>query len=165
MGKNLHIVVFSLGKELYGLGIDSVHEIVRVPDITSLPDSPVFLEGVINLRGKIISVIDLRKRFRLEGTAEITAAKILVIENEGNKIGILVDSVAEVLKIQPDAVEKPPEIVSAIGIDYIKGVIKVEEKLIIILEIKKILSVEEMKKLGNNIKMENKPDGPKMEAR
>lgn len=156
MAKSLQLVVFGVGKELYGVGIDAVQEIVRVPDVTEVPDAPHFLEGVINLRGRIVPVIDLRKRLRLKGTERTKSTRVLVTDHEsskggGNTIGLLVDSVSEVLKIQPDAIEEPPEMVSAIGVEYITGVAKVEERLIILLDLKKILSVEEMKRVGNTI--------------
>lgn len=156
MAKNLQLVVFNVGKELYGIGIDSIQEIVRVPDITEVPDAPYFLEGVINLRGRIVPVVDLRKRLRLKGTERTKTTRVLVTDTESssgssNMIGLLVDSVSEVLKVQPDSIEGPPEMISAIGIEYITGVAKMEGKLIILLDIKKILSVEEMRKVGNTI--------------
>ncbi|MEK6693532.1 MAG: chemotaxis protein CheW [Nitrospirota bacterium] len=151
MAKNLQLVVFNVGKELYGVGIDSVKEIVRVPDVTEVPDSPEFLEGVINLRGRVVPVIDLRKRLRLNGAERTKSTRVLITGNSGSIVGLLVDSVSEVIKIQPDAIEDPPEMISAIGVEYITGVAKIEEKLIIILNIKKVLSVEEMKKIGNTV--------------
>ncbi len=151
MAKNLQLVVFNVGKELYGVGIDSVQEIVRVPDVTEVPDSPIFLEGVINLRGRVVPVIDLRKRLRLNGAERTKSTRVLITGNGGNIVGLLVDSVSEVIKIQPDAIEDPPEMISAIGVEYITGVAKMEERLIILLDIKKILDVEEMKSLGRTV--------------
>lgn len=149
MSKNLQLVVFGVGKELYGVGIGSVKEIVRVPDVTEVPDAPGFLEGVINLRGKVIPVIDLRKRLRLQGEEKTKSTRVLVTENEGGKtglVGLLVDFVSEVRKVQPDAVEGPPDMVSAVGVEYITGVAKVEEKLIILLDLKRIMNIEDMKR-------------------
>lgn len=151
MAKNLQHVVFSIGKELYGVGIDAVQEIVRVPDVTEVPDAPVFLEGVINLRGRVVPVIDLRKRLRLLGVTRTKSTRVLVTENGGGMVGLLVDSVSEVLKIQPDAIEEPPEMISAVGIDYITGVAKNDGRLITLLDIKMILSLEDIKKVGNII--------------
>jgi purine-binding chemotaxis protein CheW len=151
MAKNLQLVVFNVGKELYGVGIDKVQEIVRVPDVTEVPDAPVFLEGVINLRGKVVPVIDLRKRLRLQGIEKTKLTRVLITENGRSQVGLLVDSVSEVLKAQPDSVEEPPEMISAIGVEYITGVVKAEERLIILLDIKKILSVDEMKNLGRTV--------------
>jgi purine-binding chemotaxis protein CheW len=153
MSKNLQLVVFGVGKELYGVGIGSVQEIVRVPDVTEVPDAPNFLEGVINLRGKVIPVIDLRKRLRLDGKEKTKSTRVLVTESTestGHLVGLLVDFVSEVRKVQPEAVEDPPEMVSAVGVGYITGVAKVEEKLIILLDLKKVLDVEDMKKYTSN---------------
>jgi purine-binding chemotaxis protein CheW len=150
MAKSLQLVVFSIGTELYGVSIDSVHEIVRVPDITGVPDAPDFLEGVINLRGKIVPVIDLRKRLRVKEAARTKATRVLITEH-GTTVGLLVDSASEVLKLQPDSIEGPPEMISAIGVEYITGVAKVDGRLIILLDLKKILSVEDMKKVGRNV--------------
>jgi purine-binding chemotaxis protein CheW len=148
MAKSVQLVVFSIGTELYGVGIESVHEIVRVPDITGVPDAPIFLKGVINLRGRVIPVIDFRKRLRLQGMGETKSTRVLITENRGSHVGLLVDSVSEVRKIQPDAIEEPPEMVSAIGVEYITGVAKIENRLIILIDLKKILSVDDMKKLA-----------------
>ncbi len=99
MSRELHIVGFQVGRETYGVPITSLHEIVRVPEITAVPDAPDYLEGVINLRGKIVSVMDLRKRF---GDKQATLKKqnrILVVEHSGKLAGLIVDSASEVVKI------------------------------------------------------------------
>ena len=150
MAKNLQLVVFSLGDELYGVSIDSVQEIVRLPYITGVPDAPDFLEGVINLRGRIVPVIDLRKRLRVKEAIRTKSTRVLITETS-SKVGLLVDSASEVLKIQPDSIEEPPEIISAIGVEYITGVAKNNGRLIILLDVNKILSVEDMKKIGKNV--------------
>ena len=153
MAENLQLVVFGIGKELYGVGISSVQEIVRVPAVTEVPDSPAFLEGVINLRGKVIPVVDLRKRLKLQGTEKTKSTRVLVTEDErssGHLVGLLVDFVSEVRRVQPDTVEDPPEMVSAVGAEYITGVAKADENLIILLDIKRILNVEDMKKAASN---------------
>lgn len=151
MAKNLQLVVFSIGKELYGVGIESVHEIVKVPDITEVPDAPRFLVGVINLRGRIVPVVDLRKRLNLRETERTKSSRVLITENEGRLVGLLVDAVSEVLKVNPESVEAPPGMISAIGIEYITGVAKVEDRLIILLELTKVLSVEYVKEVGSSI--------------
>ncbi len=149
MAKNHQLVVFSMAKELFGVGIETVHEIVKVPDITEVPDAPAFLVGVINLRGKIIPVVDLRKRLKLESMERTKTSRVLISENEGRLVGLLVDAVSEVLKVPPDSIEAPPEMISSIGVEYITGVAKVESRLIILLDLRKVLSVEDMKKVGN----------------
>ncbi len=151
MAKNLQLVVFNIGKELYGVGIESVHEIVKVPDITEVPDAPAFLKGVINLRGKIVPVVDLRMRMKLDGKEKTKSSRVLITENDGRLVGLLVDAVSEVLKVNPEAVEAPPEMISSVGIEYITGVAKVEGNLIILLNLKKVFSVEDMKKVSTTV--------------
>lgn len=148
MAKNLQLVVFSIGKELYGVGIDAVHEIVKVPEVTEVPDAPAILLGVINLRGKIIPVVDLRRRLRLASAERTKSSRVLITENEGRLVGLLVDAVSEVLKLPPETVEAPPEMISSIGVEYITGVAKIEARLIILLDLKRILNIEDMKRVG-----------------
>jgi len=149
MAKYLQLVVFGVGKELYGVGIEAVHEIVRVPDVTQVPDAPECFEGVINLRGRIIPVIDLRKRLRLAHVERTKSARVRITENNGRIVGLVVDSVAEVLKLMPEAVEEPPQMISSIGVEYITGVAKVKDRLIILLKLDKVLNVEDMNKIGS----------------
>jgi purine-binding chemotaxis protein CheW len=149
MIKGMQLVAFRIGKELFGVGIESIREIVRFPEVTEVPDAPAFLEGVINLRGKIVPVVNLRRRLRLSGEENTKSSRVLITENGKNMIGLHVDAVSEVLKILPEDIEAPPEMVSAIGVEYITGVAKVDERLIILLDLQKILSIEEMKKIGN----------------
>ena len=157
MAKNLQLVVFNIGKELYGVGIESVHEIVKVPDITEVPDAPVFLQGVINLRGKIVPVIDLRKRMKLDGKERTKSSRVLITENDGRLVGLLVDAVSEVLKVNPEAVEAPPEMISSVGVEYITGVAKAGGGLVILLNLKKVFSVEDMKKVGTLVERAKEP--------
>ena len=147
MAKFFQLVVFRIGKESYGIGIEAVHEIIKVPDITAMPDAPDFFEGVINLRGKIIPVIDLRKRLRLKRSEKNRSSRILITENQDRLVGLLVDSVAEVLKLSPEAIEEPPQMISAIGIEYITGVAKITGRLVILMDIAKVLSAEDMRKI------------------
>src|SRR5215469_13149266 len=108
MAREQHIVGFRIGRETFGVPIALVHEIVRVPEITAVPDSPGYVEGVINLRGKIVSVVDLRKRF---GEKSITGNKrnrIVVAEIQGKLVGLIVDSASEVLKVPEKEIELPP---------------------------------------------------------
>src|SRR5262245_50147921 len=99
MAKDLHLVGFRIGRETFGVPIDLVHEIVRVPEITSVPDAPDFIEGVINLRGKIISVVDLRKRFGEKQIGPSKKNRILVVEVDNRMVGLIVDAASEVLKL------------------------------------------------------------------
>ncbi len=144
------LVSFVLDKEEFGVDILMVQEIIRLTTITPIPNAPEFIEGVINLRGKIIPVIDLRKRLNIgEKSPEYAKqTRILVIEIDGNVTGFIVDAVSEVLKIPTDQIEPPPEIiVSSIDSEYIEGVIKLNEKLLVLLDFRKILKVDERNKL------------------
>jgi purine-binding chemotaxis protein CheW len=128
-----------------------VQEIVTVPEITRVPDTPDFIEGIINLRGKIVSVVDLRKRLRFDGAQRNKKNRILVTELDGKVAGLIVDEVSEVFKLDPGSIEPPPEMVTAVGVEYITGVAKVDENLIILLDLARVLNVEDMKKLTDNI--------------
>jgi purine-binding chemotaxis protein CheW len=145
----MQLVGFMIGKELFGVDILMVQEIIRAAPITAVPNSPNFVEGVINLRGNIIPVIELRKRLGF-ATPEVNMKDswILILDIEGRITGFIVDSVTEVLKIQESTIEPPPDIVVA-GLEsqYIRGVCEIDEKLLILLEFNRILLVEEIKKL------------------
>lgn len=149
MAKPFQVVVFQIGKELYSVGIDSVHEIVRIPCVTEVPDAPPFLEGVINLRGRVIPVIDLRKKLGLPAAEWNKSTRVLITENAGAMVGLLVDAVAEVKKLPPESVDAPPEMIAAVGIEYITGVAKVDDMLIILLDLRKVLSLEGWQRTGD----------------
>lgn len=136
--KDVHLVTFNLGEE-YGVPISQVQEIVRVGGITTVPNSPVFMEGVINLRGRVLPVLNLRKRLGLS-EKEISSASRIVVTEIGNKIiGLLVDAVSHVIKISKESVEPAPEEVLEIDTDYITGVGKLSESMIIMLDLEKLL--------------------------
>ena len=140
MSRELHIVGFKVGRETYGVPIKSLHEIVRVPEITAVPDAPDYLEGVINLRGKIVSVMDLRKRFGEKETKLRRQNRILVVEHAGRLAGLIVDSASEVLKIPADAVEAPPAVFQEGGLNCVTGLGKVGGRLVVLLDISKLLA-------------------------
>ena len=145
----MQLVGFMIGKELFGVDILMVQEIIRAAPITAVPNSPDFVEGVINLRGNIIPVIELRKRLGfVTPDVSMEDSWILILDIEGRITGFIVDSVTEVLKIQESAIEPPPDIVVA-GLEsqYIRGVCEIDEKLLILLDFKCILLVDEIKKL------------------
>jgi len=140
MSRELHIVGFQVGRETYGVPITSLHEIVRVPEITAVPDAPDYLEGVINLRGKIVSVMDLRKRFGNKQVALKKQNRILVVEHGGRLAGLIVDSATEVLKIPSDAVEPPPAAFQDGGLNCVTGLGKVAGRLVVLLDMSKLLA-------------------------
>ena len=140
MSRELHIVGFRVGRETYGVPITSLHEIVRVPEITAVPDAPDYLEGVINLRGKIVSVMDLRKRFGAKQAALKRQNRILVVEHAGRLAGLIVDSASEVLKIPSEDVEAPPAVFQEGGLNCVTGLGKVRGRLIVLLDMSKLLA-------------------------
>ena len=140
MTDELHIVGFQVGRETYGVPITSLHEIVRVPEITVVPDAPVYLEGVINLRGKIVSVMDLRKRFGEKQVALNKQNRILVVEHSGKLAGLIVDSASEVLKIPAADVEAAPSVFQEGGLNCVSGLGKVKGRLVVLLDMNKLLA-------------------------
>ena len=145
----MQLVGFFIGQEQFGVDILMVQEIIRKVPITSIPDAPEFIEGVINLRGNIIPVIDLRQRLNILGTRQSKGDPwILVLNVAGRVTGFLVDSVSEVLKIRGSAVMPPPDIVvEGLKSQYIMGVCKIDKGLLILLDFNRILEQEEIKKL------------------
>ena len=145
----MQLVGFILGGELFGVDILMVQEIIRSTEITHVPNAPDFVEGVINLRGNIIPVIDLRKRLNMAGEMPVQEKDwILILNIEGRTTGFIVDQVTEVLKIEEAEIEPPPEIiVSGLESQYILGVCDIGEQLLILLDFNRILMVEEIRKL------------------
>jgi len=139
MDHELHIVGFQVGRETYGVPITSLHEIVRVPEITAVPDAPTYMEGVINLRGKIVSVIDLRKRFAEKNAGSGRQNRILVVEHNGRLAGLIVDSASEVLKIPASDIEPPPATFQDGGLNCVTGLGKYRGRLIVLLDMARLL--------------------------
>jgi len=139
MERDMQIVGFRVGRETYGVPITAVHEIVRVPEITAVPDAPDYLEGVINLRGKIVSIIDLRKRFGEAAAPPSNKSRILVAEVNGKLLGLVVDSASEVLKITRSQVEAPPALVQEGRLNCVTGVGKLQGRLIILIDLARLL--------------------------
>ena len=145
----LQLVTFSTGDEEFGVDILRVQEIIRTMAITKVPKAPEFVEGVINLRGKVIPIIDLRRRFGLQSKAHDKHTRIIVIEINTMIVGFVVDSVSEVLRIPASTVEPPPPVVAGLESEYISGVGKLEDRLLILLDLNKLLSGEERDMLGS----------------
>ena len=139
----LQLVTFSIGGEEFGVDILKVQEIIRMLDITRVPKAPDFVEGVINLRGKVIPIIDLRKRFGLASKGHDKNTRIIVIDINDMIVGFIVDSVSEVLRIPADTVEPPPPVVAGLDSEYISGVGKLDDRLLIFLDLDRLLSQEE----------------------
>lgn len=143
----LQLVTFNIAEEEFGVDIMHVKEIIRMMEITKVPKSPDFVEGVINLRGNVVPIIDLRKRFSMEGKERDKNTRISVIDLDGTIVGFVVDAVHEVLRIPSDTVEPPPPVVSGIDSDYISGVGKLDDRLLIMLDLHRLLTGNEREAL------------------
>lgn len=143
------IVVFSLGQEEFAVEIARVREIVRMQPIRRMPGTPPFIEGIVNLRGSIVPIVDLRKRFGIhDSEIERNQRKIVIVDLDNRQIGILVDHVTEILRIPDESIEPAPEVVAEeIERDYITGVAKQEDRLIVLLDMIRIFSTEEQVEL------------------
>jgi purine-binding chemotaxis protein CheW len=141
--RDFHIVGFQVGRETYGVPITSLHEIVRVPEITAVPDAPNYMEGVINLRGKIVSVIDLRKRLGETQVVNGKRNRILVVEHNGRLCGLIVDSASEVIKIPAADVELSPTEFHEGSMNCVTGLGKYKGRLIVLLEMARLLDHRE----------------------
>jgi purine-binding chemotaxis protein CheW len=147
MEKDLQVVGFRIGNETYGVRIGSVREIVRVPEITAVPSAPELIEGVINLRGKIIPVMDLRKRFGQVYTHADKKNRILVVEIDNKLVGLIVNAASEVLKIPPADIEAPGAVFADGESGYVTGVGKLKGRLIILLDIAKLMHRKDLRGL------------------
>ncbi len=143
-------VSFLLGLEEYGVDISKVHEIIRFPEITHVPQMPEFIDGVINLRGRVIPVMNLRKKFGFDDVERDNKQRIIVVEIEQKVTGIIVDGVSEVLDIESGQIDPAPTMGTRVNTDFIKGMAKLsDERLMILLNIEKILSSEEISQLAS----------------
>jgi purine-binding chemotaxis protein CheW len=147
MDKELQVVGFRIGRETFGLPIAMVREIVRVPEITSVPNAPEYIEGVINLRGRIIPVVDLRKRFGDKSAEGGKKNRIIVVEVENRAVGLLVHSASEVLRIPPSEIEAPQNVFPEGEMNYITGVGKLKGRLVILLDLTRVLQRGELRSL------------------
>ena len=145
-------LTFSLAGEQYGIGILKVKEIIRIMPITTVPRTPDYVKGVINLRGKVIPVVDLRRKFGMEGTEQTDQSCIIVVEIAGQQgpvlIGVVVDSVSEVLNIKGGDIEDSPTFGVRLETDYILGMAKMSGGVKILLDIDKVLGAEDALILG-----------------
>lgn len=140
----MQLVSFTLAKELYGVEITKVREIILITDITRIPETPDFLKGLINLRSTVIPVIDLRVRFGMPEGELTDESRIMVIQACGKTIGIVVDAVSEVLRVKQEHIAPPPPTIAGLGREYLSGLVKLDDHLLILLDIDKIFNEEEM---------------------
>lgn len=137
------LVVFELENEAYGVDIAVVEGIIKMQEITRLPRAPHFMEGITNLRGAVVPVIDLRKRFGLPPQEPTRETRIVIANMNGTQVGLIVDAVSQVIRVPQDAIEPPPQLTMTVNSAFIKSVAKLEKRLVILLDLDKVLSVEE----------------------
>jgi purine-binding chemotaxis protein CheW len=146
--QELQLVIFKIGKEEFGVAINQVREIVRLVPITPVPKAPVFVEGVVNLRGQILAVVDLATRLSLKGDDRSEKTRIIVVEVEGHTVGMIVDEVTEVLRLASESIDQTPELIaSEVQHRYLEGVGKIGDRLLILIDLAKIFSAEEVEDL------------------
>jgi purine-binding chemotaxis protein CheW len=147
----IQLVTFQISEELYGVDIMDVKEIVRVQDIRSIPNAPGYVEGLFNLRGEIIPIISLHKRFHLKkaqlGEDEELLSGFIIIDIDGMKLGVIIDKVERVISIEAQNIQPPPQMLTGIGSEYIQGVVNQENGYLIILDIRKLFSAKELRKI------------------
>ncbi|MBF0565276.1 MAG: chemotaxis protein CheW [Nitrospirae bacterium] len=135
----LQLVTFTLGSEEYAVDILKVQEINRMTDITMVPNAPSYVEGVINLRGKVIPVVNLRKKFGIMDKENDKDSRIMIVDIRGITMGLVVDSVSEVLRVPANIVEPTPPMATDAGTEFINGIAKLQDRLIILLDIDKLI--------------------------
>lgn len=139
---SMQLVSFRLANEEYGIEITKVQEIILMGEITRVPQTPPYIQGLINLRNTVIPIVDLRLRFGLGRQEPTDETRIMVVNVRGKTIGIIVDAVSEVLRIAHDQISEPPATVAGLGREYLTGLVKLENRLLILLEIDRILAEE-----------------------
>jgi purine-binding chemotaxis protein CheW len=146
------LVTFQLGEELYGINIMDVKEIVRVQAIRAIPNAPVYVEGIFNLRKEIIPIINLHKRFHLKKLASSEEDELLsgfvILDIDGMKLGIIIDRISRVITIEKEDVQPPPQMLTGIGAEYIVGVVRQEQGYLIILDIRQLFNPKELQKIA-----------------
>jgi purine-binding chemotaxis protein CheW len=141
------LVVFELAEEYYGVDISGVESIIKLQEITVVPHAPDFVEGVTNLRGTVLPVIDLRRRFNLAAAERDGDTRIVVVDVDGSKVGMIVDAVSEVLRVSAEAIEPPSPLVVTINSAFITGIAKMEDRLVILIDLSRVLSLDEKAEL------------------
>ena len=148
------LVTFQLGEELYGVDIMDVKEIVKVQSVRPIPNAPYYVEGIINLRGEIIPIINLHKRFHIQKMVSASGDEFeedeggfIILDIEGNKIGIIIDRIARVVPVDKGDIKPPPQMLSGIGTEYIHGVVRQEAAYLIILDTRRLFNAKELQKI------------------
>ena len=147
----LHLVGFTVEDEEFGVDILAVQEIIRMVEITKVPNTPYYVEGIINLRGRVLPVINFRKKFNMgyDSNCDNEHKRIVVVDINGTVTGVIVDKVSQVLKISKDHIDPPPPGLGKVDTDCLKGVGRLEDRLIILLDLHRLFGVEEMQMLSD----------------
>lgn len=143
------VIVFQLREEEYAVSVDQVGSIERMQSITRVPQTAEFVKGVINLRGVVTPIIDLRNRFDMEETEYDNATRIIIVYLDDMEVGLIVDEAKDVIDINVNDIEPAPEVVDTVDVDYIEGVIKLEDRLLILLNLTMVLTNKEKEELKN----------------
>lgn len=145
----VQLVTFKVGGEEFGLDVFAVHEILRWQGVTPVPRAPAFVEGVLDVRGAVVPVIDLRRRFEVRDLAWDDETRIVLVEFGGERLGLVVDSVTEVLRAPETAISAPPAYIKGLAAEFVRGIVRLEGRLVILLDLDRILSSEERIALEN----------------
>ncbi|ATO47934.1 MULTISPECIES: chemotaxis protein CheW [Brevibacillus] len=147
--EEVKVIIFRLVDEEYGVEVQQVKSIEKLEHITRVPRTPEFVKGVINLRGVVTPIIDLRSRFQLAETECTEATRVIIVAVDELEVGLIVDSANDVVDIPVNAIEPPPAVVGGVEATYLRGVAKLEKRLLILLNLDKVLSTEEIKQLDS----------------
>jgi len=150
------LISFTVGAEEYGLELLRVKEVIRMRQITWLPKAPACVKGIINLRGDVIPIVDLRERFGLQSIEDTAMTRVIVVEVEGRPVGMVVDSASQVVRVPADQFDPPPPMVGRAARGFITGVGKMDGKLIITIDMDRILSTEEMSQIAGSLEATEK---------
>ncbi|WP_273125572.1 chemotaxis protein CheW [Metabacillus sp. HB246100] len=140
---DIKVIVFQLKDEEYGIPVQQVRSIEKIQHITRVPRTISYIKGVINLRGVVTPIIDLRKRFGIEATEETESTRMIIVSKDEIEVGLVVDAANDVLDIHSDMIEPSPEVVGSIEVDYIQGVAKIEKRLIVMIDLDEVLKTDD----------------------
>ena len=143
----VQLVTFRLGGEEFGLDVFKVHEILRYAEPTPMPKAPAFVDGVLEVRGTLIPVVDLRKRFEIPEPSYDDDTRIIVVDYQGERLGLAVDAVTEVLRAPETSIAAPPTFVKGLAAEFIRGIVRLEGRLVVLLDLDRILSSQERMQL------------------
>jgi len=143
----VQLVTFRVGGEEFGLDVFQVHEILRYSEPTPMPKAPAFVEGVLDVRGALVPVVDLRKRFELHEVTYGDETRIILVDFQGERLGLVVDEVSEVLRVPETSVSAPPQYVRGLAAEFIRGIVRLENRLVVLLDLERILSSQERMQL------------------